>query len=769
MSMAGGHAHPDGRCYKLEPPIADRMALEPSPREHTAQSYLATRAAHRTLSLLTERYDRGLGELFWLTDPSGTGKTHFLNYFIALRHELAKARNHGRELVVALDYPAPGSAAQLLNDLVAAMARELGGSDRRATPLWRRIGADAAFEVAVGQARRAGIHTITTVIDCGPNPAPSHSAGLAAIARASRRPNLIAIGAGAGHPANAVMVEIAPASAQERLAIAVGRARRLEPRWAAMAHLYRAIDLAPFTAEEIFPFHPQTLRLLGAMDETNPSIAGLTRTVREVLAAAGGAAALIYPCGLFDVPEIRRIIGQRLGTDGRAAMRTAEAAAQEMARRNRHLARAIVRTLILAHLYDRDPGLEIDQLWSRLPADAAQRNSGILEELAAASNGAISVWSGGAAFVPARSSGPDCEEFNRALPLLRLFDAGLETVTSAAELGAAMARLELSLSNLIEETQQVAQALHRFAAASNAPDQPGPEVTRAIDAIVQIAQGGARGLVKSAGEHKAAAAVQALAAEYHEIAAAAASVPALLAIRDYLEQTRLEADSIDRRQTPEIAALAAERRLLEAELGPRAPYARTRDSLLARFESFKWSYVEHYRAAHERWREEMKKASLLAHDARRYLQALRRLDSIAALGPPLSGGCEPARVDGAGFKVCGIDGQFNAYAAAVCPQCNYRLGTASPMPELDRSLDQIRRALSEKLTALSRGAIARLIKKYDRAHRLDGFLKITQAAQTEALAAVLDDDLTAYIARLLETSEIAPARRRPASSGQERG
>ncbi len=76
------------------------------------------------------------------------------------------------------------------------------------------------------------------------------------------------------------------------------------------------------------------------------------------------------------------------------------------------------------------------------------------------------------------------------------------------------------------------------------------------------------------------------------------------------------------------------------------------------------------------------------------------------------------------------------------------LGT--PAPALAELLEKTRRALREKFTALSRGAIARLIRKYDRAHRLDGFLKITQAAQTEALAAVLDDQLTAYLTRLLK-------------------
>lgn len=60
------------------------------------------------------------------------------------------------------------------------------------------------------------------------------------------------------------------------------------------------------------------------------------------------------------------------------------------------------------------------------------------------------------------------------------------------------------------------------------------------------------------------------------------------------------------------------------------------------------------------------------------------------------------------------------------------------------------RALKTKLAALSHDAIARLIRQHDRGHRLDGFLKITQAAHTDALVRVLDDNPARYLARLLD-------------------
>ena len=61
-----------------------------------------------------------------------------------------------------------------------------------------------------------------------------------------------------------------------------------------------------------------------------------------------------------------------------------------------------------------------------------------------------------------------------------------------------------------------------------------------------------------------------------------------------------------------------------------------------------------------------------------------------------------------------------------------------------------RRALEFKLAALSQSMIARLIRNHDQEHRLEGFLKITQAAQTDALVRVLDEKLARYLAQVLD-------------------
>jgi len=73
-------------------------------------------------------------------------------------------------------------------------------------------------------------------------------------------------------------------------------------------------------------------------------------------------------------------------------------------------------------------------------------------------------------------------------------------------------------------------------------------------------------------------------------------------------------------------------------------------------------------------------------------------------------------------------------------------------------MEGIRRALEIKLAALSQSMIARLIRIHDREHRLEGFLKITQAAQTDALVRVLDEKLARYLAQVLDENETARPR-----------
>jgi hypothetical protein len=145
----------------------------------------------------------------------------------------------------------------------------------------------------------------------------------------------------------------------------------------------------------------------------------------------------------------------------------------------------------------------------------------------------------------------------------------------------------------------------------------------------------------------------------------------------------------------------------------------------------------------------MDRLELAAGDARRYFDALARLNAIAALGRP-EGAHLGARVADVRVVRCDLRDAIAPETIPRCSSCGFQLGASSPQAELEDVMEALRRALEVKLAALSQSMIARLIRNHDKEHRLEGFLKITQAAQTDALVRVLDDKLTRYLAQVLD-------------------
>src|SRR5260370_9947777 len=211
----------------------------------------------------------------------------------------------------------------------------------------------------------------------------------------------------------------------------------------------------------------------------------------------------------------------------------------------------------------------------------------------------------------------------------------------------------------------------------------------------------------------------------------------------------------------QLAALETECQVVGGMIDPAelGGAARNLDALEATFQKFKWTYVQFYRSAHEQWRIEMERLGPIAEDARRYTDALRRLNSIVALGPPEGDGlAQQMTAMDKRLARCDLDAPLAPEVTPRCPQCGFVLGTVSPRDDLKYLFEQARRALRSKLAALSMSTIARIIEQHDHNHRLEGFLKITQAAQTDALTPALDDKLPRYLSQLLEENLAAPAR-----------
>jgi hypothetical protein len=454
------------------------------------------------------------------------------------------------------------------------------------------------------------------------------------------------------------------------------------------------------------------------------------------------------------------------------AARIADAAADAMAEKRARIAAKLVDLLILHHVAtarkaaDREtpPGREatlgIDSIGARLRAwsedvgdDPTDEIADVVVELGARSCGIIlyDPQTHAARFNVRAASAPEVAAFNAALPLIRRFDATLGVVGEAAELGEAIARLGRAMESAVEAGMRNRAALssagQEFGAVLSAEQQ------RTFADFSAIAEAGPLGLIAAGADAEQSAKMAATLSDHDILIALGAALPRIRAMREYLESMGLHGQlEDDPRRDPLLARIETDCKLLLVAInaGLHAKGVATLDALESRFQRFKWTYVPHYRAAHEQWRQEMERAARLASDCAQHLAALRRLNSITALGPS-EGSDLAAQFATLERRVtpCTLEGPLAPEITPCCPRCNYVIDTPSPREALNDLFARIRRALEAKLAVLSQNAIARLIQEHDHTRQLEGFLRIIQAAQTDALIRVLDDMLTRYLVRLL--------------------
>jgi hypothetical protein len=82
------------RWFELEPSAPERLELQTSPRIATVASYVFTRASERSWQKLNQHLEGPQGGVFWIGGPAGCGKTHFLNYVIALQARAGTLEAH---------------------------------------------------------------------------------------------------------------------------------------------------------------------------------------------------------------------------------------------------------------------------------------------------------------------------------------------------------------------------------------------------------------------------------------------------------------------------------------------------------------------------------------------------------------------------------------------------------------------------------------------------------------------------------------------------
>jgi len=725
------------------------------------------------------------GAVFWVGGPAGCGKTHFLDYVLALQGRAgALDAQNMRRLVCGLELDGPVSAAEVEQFLLSVLAEQIGGDRRSSGDLFRQMRGAAALNVGLEAARRTGIRAVTVAIDFGTSDCGSAAdffAMLAQVAASFRQVKFTVVAAGrAMAPEAARPLAVAPRDANEETTIAVRRARRLaEDAELAAGVAYAGIDTAGLAPEAIFPFHPVALSALRTIathrrpDGESPNaatITSLSRLARELLSSpdltSGLPARLIYPPDLTMNAVISNLVQTQLAEAGRAAWRIARDRIADLDGYERDLAREIIDALIIHKLCAGMEALAIEELKSRVPMVAHGGMAGaratpavreLLRRLEISTGGVIRYETDAARFDPEAAGAPELAAFNAALVLARHFDPRLTIARDREGLYRRVGRLDGAMALAVEAAVRTREVLASALEEANL-EMPAAN-SAAIAQYVALAEPGAAAMLEAAADRSYLASAIQIAEAYEALAAAAESIPRLRAMREYLAATGLRAapDESGSRdyvwQHSAIVSLETECELLLVELGPRILTGppRSLDALEARFQKFKWTYVQCYLGAHARWRDKMERLELAAEDARRHFDALARLNAIGALGAP-EGAHLGARVAELSARVVRCE-RGDAIAPATTPRCSscgFQLGASSPEAGFEDAMAGLRRALEIKLAALSHSMIARLIRDHDRENRLEGFLKITQAAQTDALVRVLDEKLARYLAQVLE-------------------
>ena len=774
------------RLFELDPLPTERLKLETAPRVETVASFVFTRAAERSWEVLNQHLAANDGAVFWIGGPAGCGKTHFLDYVIALESRAgALDAENSRRLICGLEVAERKQAAQLEPYLLRVIAEQIGAVSQNGN-WWRNMRGAAALNIALESAKRTGVRALTVAIDFGLSEyeaAADFFAVLAEVAATFSQVKFTVIAAGRSTaPGIARHLEVAPRDASEEMIVALRRARRLTS-WAERdaGRAYAGIDTAGFAPDTIFPFHPMALSALRCMATPPPAtIVALSRLAREALETprdqyhqqsqqqehqqdghpAHHSDRLIYPPDLTMNAEISKRVEVRLAPVGRAALKIAQdALARFFQGTQKELAREIIDTLVMENVCGGIASLTIEELGSRVPmlarsdaADALPVVRALLSELHAKTAGVISFDADTARFDPDAAGAPELAAFNSAIALARRFDPALTPARDLDGLPGRLEKLESAMADAVAAANRTREVISSALRESNLPT-PASHLA-AIAQYIELADSGAAAIIELGNDPARRDAALLVLANYEPIADAAALLPRMRAMREYLAATGLRASAdIDRSVESGIAALETECELLAVELGPRALTGAPRnlDALEARFQKFKWTYVQRYLSAHEEWRAKMGRLAIAVEDASRYRDALNRLNLIVALGP-VEGEELAAQVAAlsASVKPCELDGSVAPETTPRCLSCGFVLGAVAPAAEFDSLMERLRRGLTNKLAVLSQSMIARLISEHDSDNRLEGFLKITQAAQTDALVRVLDEKLARYLAQVLD-------------------
>ncbi|MEX0800747.1 MAG: hypothetical protein WD379_05985 [Dehalococcoidia bacterium] len=207
--------------------------------------------------------------------------------------------------------------------------------------------------------------------------------------------------------------------------------------------------------------------------------------------------------------------------------------------------------------------------------------------------------------------------------------------------------------------------------------------------------------------------------------------------------------------------LAMDRSLVMEQLTPAALVTEP-DRLApvqAALERFRRRYAARYTHYHtEAWAETAREHARLL-EARSRAEALRRINTLSELGPPVGVGALAASdelaAQAAGCPlIAGVEDIV--LTDAVCPACGLSLDQPRATHRVDDVLLQVDRSLSKQMGRLSSSAVQQVLRRSNDP-QVEHFLRVVQASQISSLCDVIDDELIGYLRRFLVESRIRAA------------